>query len=307
MWFIFHLSLDVHVSGPLPRERVRWAVYDGPTELKQMAMPASGAASLDFQPVVTPSERVGRRYDLQIGFDINGNSVLESAEWSTTVELPHIQAFSAAEYTAAHAEITDYVEGWVYASAAYYLLPTAHTLLKSFVDGNTLELDPDRRPRTITATSFDYAEHVFANWLTHNAEAKFAPTRIAEIEHRSWTADSRLSGYVAESDAIVNDICAILKQHQAEIASASGEKILGPWTSIVPEASPVPTPVATSVPKPVPTRIPHRYEPDCAPHPEPGVLPCPAANASPDYRSSLALGFARHHLGRVRSFLQLAI
>ena len=183
----YHVTLDVDDAPACLRTQLMWAVYMDGSKLAESNFPASGPATNVVFDHPTLSDLSLKDFEIHVGYDWNGNHVLETTE-EIALHVTNANGRVIGTPTVKGASIAKYTEYWavLWAGGFYPFTPQATALVTIFFNGNTTSIGSDKQPTQTNAVSFNCYSDPYCVWLTHNAGAPFNSSGTATIQQYVW-------------------------------------------------------------------------------------------------------------------------
>ena len=199
---LYHVTLDVDDQPASMRSKLMYAVFVDGAKISGSDgfYPATGPADITFDHP-SLSAAVEKDFELRVGYDLNGNSVLDSTEEmplfvkntvGTVIGSPIARGTSSPRYPVAMGVVDAAVLDTV-------TLPHASRLLQIFRDGAATGLPTGKAPTATIPVTFNCYSDPWAVWLTHNAGASFNSFGTASIQQYVWDASTSLADLVCKS------------------------------------------------------------------------------------------------------------
>ena len=199
---LYHVTLDVNDQPSSMRSKLMYAVFMDGAKLSGSDgfFPAIGPADITFDHP-SLSAMVEKDFELRVGYDMNGDSTLDSAEVipisvtnaaGTVIGPPIARGTSSPRYPVAMTVVDAAVLDTL-------TLPHASWLLRIFRDATTTGLPTDKAPTASSTISFNCYSDSWAVWLTHNAGVPFNASGTATIQQYVWGTNTSLADLVAKS------------------------------------------------------------------------------------------------------------
>jgi hypothetical protein len=203
---LYHVTLDVDDQPASMRSKLMYAVFVDGAKISGSDgfYPATGPANIIFDHP-SLSAAVEKDFELRVGYNLNGNSVLDSTEemplfvkntFGTVIGSPIARGTTSPRYPFA----MGVVDAAVLNTAT---LKHASRLLQIFRDCATTGLPTDKAPTATIPVTFNCYSDPWAVWLTHNAGALFNSFGTASIQQYVWGSSTSLADLVCKSHQMI--------------------------------------------------------------------------------------------------------
>jgi hypothetical protein len=192
------VTVDVAVGG----DPTKWiaAAFNSGSKVSgsDTVFPASGPVEMRIPH--------GDDLAIRVGYDANGNSLLDTPE-EVKLSMPSkfdksangepiVKGISSAKYSAMSAAASSVI-------ALGYTIPHSAEFLRLFRDGTTTGMPADKRPTSTTSFTMDVFKGELSEWITHNSGAAFSDDGIADIPFQHWDATTSAGEMAGQCHTVV--------------------------------------------------------------------------------------------------------